>query len=111
MQAPLDAASIQVALAGARRLTEAQRRADVSFVRLNVADIESMMESGRIDMGKSGSSNENGLLAAVKFDSVQVLPRLSDCELSGKATVSLEKVMEYVKEERLHNIRQTPDRG
>lgn len=111
MQASIEAGSVQVALAGARRLTEAQRRTDVSFVRLKMADVESMMESGRVDMGRGSLfhlvRNEDALLASAN-SILSVLPRINDSELSGKTTMLLERVMAYVKEERLHNIRQTP---
>ncbi len=108
MQASLESGGVNVALNGAKRITEAQRENDITMVKLKLADIESMMEAGRVEMNSPslfhGVNKETSLTNSANII-LGVLPRVEDPKLRERATSMLEQVMEYVRQERLHNSR------
>ncbi len=108
MKASLESGSVNVALNGAKRVTEAHRESENALVKLKLADVESMMEAGRVEMNSPslfrGVNKEASLTDSANII-LGVLPRVEDPKLRERAAGMLEQVMEYVRQERLHNSR------
>lgn len=105
MEAAVQARSVRVALDGAERLSEAQKLADLLYLKTRTADLKSLIGAGRIEFKEVVMSRvyrEKEVVGAV--DSIlRVLPRIENKSAADEASKTVEEAMRYLEEERRFN--------